>query len=98
MKLNDPKESSFFEQLKIYYQSRHAPPITRIEENEGSRLATATVAVIALLTFMFILWASLTPIEEIAVTFGEVIPKNKVYSIQNLDGGVIGNILVKEGD
>lgn len=98
MKPNDPQEPSFFEQLKIYYQSRYAPALTRIEENEGSRLATATVAVIGLLIFVFILWASFTPVEEIAVTFGEVIPKEKVYTVQSLEGGVIGNILVKEGD
>jgi len=99
MKTSDSKHSSsFFEVVKKYYQVRHAPPLARLEDAQGARLTTAIVATICLMIILFIIWITLTPVEEIAVTFGEVIPKSKVYSVQHLEGGMIGNILVKEGD
>lgn len=99
MNVNDSKlKSSFLETVKKYYQSRHAPAVARLEDNEGAQLTTAIVATVSVLIILFIVWISITPVEEIAVTFGEVIPKSKVYSIQHLEGGMIKSIAVKEGD
>jgi adhesin transport system membrane fusion protein len=42
-------------------------------------------------------WASLAEIDELTRGEGKVIPANKIQSIQNLDGGVVSEILVQEG-
>jgi len=44
-----------------------------------------------------ILWASLSEIDELARGEGKVIPSEKIQTLQNLDGGVVSHILVKEG-
>ena len=45
-----------------------------------------------------IIWASLSEIDELARGEGKVIPSEKMQTLQNLDGGVVSHILVKEGE
>ncbi len=45
----------------------------------------------------FIIWASVSEIDELARGEGKVIPSEKIQTIQNLDGGIVSEILVKEG-
>ena len=54
----------------------------------------------AIITFctLAIIWASFSEIDELARGQGKVIPAKKIQTIQNLDGGVISEILVQEGD
>lgn len=46
----------------------------------------------------FILWASLTQIDEITRGNGEVVPSGENQMVQNLEGGIVKEILVKVGD
>ena len=45
-----------------------------------------------------VLWAWLAKVDEITRGEGRVIPSRKVQVIQSLDGGIVTEILVKEGD
>ncbi len=45
-----------------------------------------------------ILWASWAQIDERTRADGQIIPSNRVQIVQNLEGGIISDILVKEGD
>ncbi len=47
--------------------------------------------------FLGIIWASLAEIDEITRGDGKVIPYGNNQIIQNLEGGIVDNILVKEG-
>jgi len=47
--------------------------------------------------FLFILWASFAEIDEITRGDGDVIPYGQNQVIQNLEGGIVESILVKEG-
>lgn len=46
---------------------------------------------------VFIAWASWAKIDEITRGNGQVIPSSRQQSIQSLEGGIIGEILVEEG-
>jgi len=48
--------------------------------------------------FAFIIWASFAEVDEITRGDGKVIPYSKNQIIQNLEGGIVEAILVKEGD
>ena len=48
--------------------------------------------------FSFILWASFASIDEITRGDGEIIPSGENQMIQNLEGGIVEKILVKEGE
>ena len=45
-----------------------------------------------------ILWASYAEIDELARGVGKVIPSKQVQIVQNLEGGIISEILVDEGE
>ncbi len=47
---------------------------------------------------LFILWASYATIDEITRGDGDVIPYGKNQIIQNLEGGIVEEILIKEGE
>ena len=47
--------------------------------------------------FMFLIWANFALIDEIARGDGEIIPSGENQMIQNLEGGIVQEILVHEG-
>jgi HlyD family secretion protein/adhesin transport system membrane fusion protein len=53
---------------------------------------------ISLVVISLIVWAGFTQVSEIAVTEGEVIPSKHVQAIQHLEGGIISEIKVVEGE
>ncbi|MGE4279796.1 MAG: HlyD family type I secretion periplasmic adaptor subunit [Magnetospirillum sp.] len=55
-----------------------------------ARLAMAMVA-------LFIVWANVARLDEVAIAEGEVVPEGKVKVIQHLEGGVIRDIYITEG-
>lgn len=57
------------------------------------------VLVFFLITILFFLiWASIAKIDEIARGSGKVVPNGQNQIIQNLEGGIVSEILIKEGD
>ena len=44
-----------------------------------------------------LLWASLATLDEVTVAQGQVIPSGKVQIVQNLEGGIVSEILVEPG-
>ena len=47
---------------------------------------------------IFLIWAAFAEIDELARGNGKVIPTDKIQTVQSLDGGIISEILIKEGD
>jgi adhesin transport system membrane fusion protein len=61
-------------------------------------LATVLLWVITALTVSLILWASFASVQEVVQGTGKVIPSSRLQVVSNLEGGVVGAILVKAGD
>lgn len=53
--------------------------------------------VIAVIVAWLIIWASFAKIDEITKGIGKVIPSKQIQIVQNLEGGIISEILVYEG-
>jgi len=64
---------------------------------EVPSLHRLTIWALAGLLFSFILWASLSSLEQVTSGSGKVIPSSQVQIIQSLDGGVLEEIFVYEG-
>jgi adhesin transport system membrane fusion protein len=58
---------------------------------------TVFLLVIALLVIVSAAWAAIARIDEVAVGTGKVIPSSQVQVIQNLEGGILAELLVREG-
>jgi len=46
----------------------------------------------------FLLWANWAELDEVTRGEGKVIPSQKIQIIQNLEGGILSELLIKEGD
>jgi membrane fusion protein, adhesin transport system len=54
--------------------------------------------VIAVFFILFFAWASWATLDEVTRGEGRVIPSSQVQVVQNLEGGIVSAILVREGD
>jgi membrane fusion protein, adhesin transport system len=46
---------------------------------------------------LFVLWAAIARLDEMAVATGEVVPQGRIKTIQHLEGGIIETLMVTEG-
>lgn len=76
--------------LPAVYQAERA--------DRGGPLARLTLYVIALAVAAALYWAHSAPLDEVTVGLGKVIPSSQVQIIQNLEGGILAEMKVKEGD
>ena len=53
---------------------------------------------VAIMIALLLAWANNAPLDEIARGEGKVIPSQQVQIVQNLEGGIVSEILIKEGD
>lgn len=68
--------------------------MSRRETQRAQLIVRAAIGVIIVL----IVWASFAHVEEVTRGDGKVIPSRQLQVIQSLDGGVVSEILVREGD
>lgn len=54
--------------------------------------------VIAFTMFLFLVWANVATLDEVSRGMGKVVPSSEVQAIQSLEGGIIDEFLVHEGD
>lgn len=60
------------------------------------RLDALMIALVGLLA-AFVLWAMLARMEEVTTGNGRVVPASKIQLVQNLEGGILREILIREG-
>ena len=61
------------------------------------RKSRLTVWVVATLMLTALVWAKFAVLEEVTMGEGKAIPSSKVQVIQNLEGGIVTEIFVREG-
>ena len=86
--LKDEKKEDLEFMYSLYSNSNEEP--TRVTN-------TIFLLVISIFTVL-ILWAAFADIDELARGNGKVIPTDKIQTVQSLDGGIISEIFIKEGD
>lgn len=79
-------------------QLRYLSQSVLIEEASAPYAVRTTLIMISAVVISLIVWAGFTQVDEIAVTDGEVIPSKHVQAIQHLEGGIISEIKVVEGE
>jgi len=79
-------------------KSMHLSQALLLEETGVPRLIRYVILTLTLVIAAFITWASITQIDEVAMTSGKIIPSGHVKKVQSEDGGVILDILVREGE
>jgi len=67
--------------------------MSRAKTQRAQTIVRAAIVVVVLL----IVWASLAHVDEVTKGDGKVIPSRQLQLVQSFDGGVVSEILVKEG-
>ena len=73
------------------------------ESSAAMLLDTAYLTKLSILLVVFfilsvVFWSSITKVDEITRGLGKVIPSSRLQVVQNLEGGIVKNIFVKEGE
>lgn len=79
-------------------QTRFLAQSVILEEAGSSGLIRIAMVTIAVVICAFLVWSAITNVDEVAIASGEVVPTGQVQSIQHLEGGIISEILVAEGE
>jgi adhesin transport system membrane fusion protein len=89
---------SYFSRL-----GQNKPDIEFMPEVDGSmledspKLTRITVWLACLLLLAAVIWAKFAVLEEVTMGEGKAIPSSKIQVIQNLEGGIVAEIFVREG-
>lgn len=74
------------------------PLLAEIEEDPGNPLGPLTFWLVVAIVSFFVLWAIYGQVDVVVSARGQVIPTGQVKLVQPLTGGIVSQILVKEGD
>jgi adhesin transport system membrane fusion protein len=69
-----------------------------LEERGPNHLIRLAGFFVCVMVCLFIAWAAITEITEVVVSSGEVSPIGSVKRVQHLEGGIVKEIFVGEGD
>jgi adhesin transport system membrane fusion protein len=68
-----------------------------LEDGRPPRVLVATLITISGFVIATIVWASMTRVREVTIAQGQIVPRGQVQTVQHLEGGIVAEILVKEG-
>ena len=70
----------------------------QLEESDAPGVVSIGVITSAFLFVAAIVWASITPVNEVAITQGEVVPSGHNHVVQHFEGGIVKEIRVNDGE
>ncbi|AXO15982.1 MULTISPECIES: HlyD family type I secretion periplasmic adaptor subunit [Thalassospira] len=78
--------------------ARYLSHAVLLEEGGISVFVRSAMVMLSVGFLALIAWSATTEIKETAITFGQVMPTSAVNKIQHLEGGIIEQIMVRDGD
>ncbi|AOE63252.1 HlyD family type I secretion periplasmic adaptor subunit [Pseudomonas corrugata] len=73
------------------------PEVNKALIEDAPRVVRLTIwSIIAFFVFL-VLWANFAVVDEVTKGDGKAIPSSKIQKIQNLEGGIVAELFVKEG-
>lgn len=84
--------NAFSEEEDLHFMSEVDAAIHR----KGSSIAYVLTLVVTALLVTFVIWAQYTVLDEVTRGLGQVIPSQKIQTIQNLEGGILQEVMVQE--
>lgn len=75
----------------------YMPELAGATLQDSPRLSRVTVWLAAALLLTALVWANFAVLDEVTMGEGKAIPSSKVQVVQNLEGGIVTEIFVREG-
>lgn len=74
------------------------PDVHAAARRRGHGFAYVLTLMTLLFLVVFVVWANYAVLDEVTRGEGRIVPSSKTQIIQNLEGGILSEILVREGD
>ncbi len=68
------------------------------ESSAAARNSHIFLFIIIAMVVSFFIWAATGELDVVSRAMGEVVPSSRVKTVQHLEGGIIREILVREGE
>lgn len=81
-----------------YIDYEYMPPVVAASQRRAKRFAPIMLFVIILFFVVFTIWAALAEIDEVTRGEGKIIPSSQNKIVDHLEGGIVKDIRVREGD
>ena len=69
----------------------------QLEESDAPGVVSIGILTTAILCIAGLIWAYVTPVNEVAITQGEVVPSGNNHVVQHLEGGIVKEIYIDDG-
>ena len=95
------RNSEFKDNLKAELPRARARYITQtiqLEESDAPGVVTIGIAATVVLVIAFVVWTYITPVNEVAISEGKVVPHGNNHIVQHFEGGIVEEILVRDGE
>ena len=79
-------------------QLAYMPQSVKLEEAVNPHMVRITMLVISTAILIFFIWAAVTKISEVTSAVGEVVPRGYTQIIQHLEGALVKEVLIRDGD
>jgi HlyD family secretion protein/adhesin transport system membrane fusion protein len=79
------------------FPAEHFTLPLELEDGRPARFHLSLLRLVMLALAIVALWASMTPIRELAIAPGVVVPEGDIRSVQHLEGGIVASMPVQAG-
>ena len=94
---SDSNKRGYFDSFGKSAEAEFMPETAGAALQDSPRKSRITVWLAAALLIAALVWAKFAVLEEVTMGEGKAIPSSKVQVIQNLEGGIVTEIYVREG-
>ena len=78
--------------------ARHLTQPLVLEDGRTPRLLSTTLYTISGFILAFVAWATVSHLREVTFAAGQIVPRGQVHNVSHLEGGIVSEILVQEGE
>ncbi len=79
-------------------RARFLAQAIQLEEQPPSSIIRTSIYFTVLILIAATYWAWVTQVDEVAIAKGEVVPAGLIHDVQHLEGGIVSEISVRDGD
>ena len=79
-------------------RARYITQSIQLEESDAPGVVSIGIAATVVLVVAFVVWTYITPVNEVAISEGKVVPQGNNHIVQHFEGGIVEDILVRNGE
>ncbi len=79
-------------------RARYIAQSIQLEESDAPGVVSIGIIATVVLVVAFVVWTYVTPVNEVAVSEGKVVPQGNNHIVQHFEGGIVEEILAQNGE